>query len=1633
MAETYKGLTIRIGGDTSGLQKSLRAVNSSIAQTEAQLRKMRTALRLDPGNTDAITKSLDLMGNKAIETQRRVLTLKRQIDQLGGERVQLLGGKQSTETVRQLADLTEDASARAAEARKQYNAITEELAQFYRPINDAVNATKNLDTQAGTALDEVRKLGAEYRRLTGKDFNAGNFISKSSDTDQAIAQLRELGLVTDEQAKKLVVLRDAYERAFNENQSAQMVLNLEKAKTNLVKVSAEANNATRQFSELSRAAMLSDLGKGIDDQLGHVESAARSVEAELKQLDDALRLDPHNVDLTAEKLRDLQESASIAQSRADLLDQKLSRLSSEGADKLASDMTDVRMEVERTAEAYDEATAEVKRMEAAVRDLESQQKSADTGTDEGQRSYQRLTGEIEEARNELRRLESAQEQAEAAFRDANMAQEFTEVRTEAKLARAEVNRYNDEVQQMGRFTGVTAGSLTSLGMSLSTSVTPTLIAAGWGIVESANDIDSAYRDMRKTVNGTERDFEALRDAAIDFSTTHVTSAEQILSIQAIGGELGVATEDLQTFAETVSNIEVATDLGAEDAATALGQLDNILTDLSGATMPNFSDALVRLGNNGASTESQIVDIASRIGSMGSIIGMSTPDILAWSSAIASTGQNTEAAGTAISNTMADIEQAVAAGGDALQGFADVANMSAEDFARTWESDPTTAMKAFIEGLNDVEANGGSASSTLAGLGITATRQTQAIMGLMQTVGGLDDALAMSNDAWNGVSDQWGEAGDAAREAQAKADGFSGSLSRLQNMAQNLGAELGESLVPVIDGAADILGELFEQFSEMPDSTKQAIVGVGAFVAALGPMILLGKGIGEFFGGVADGLTSIYTTAKAAGQIKSISGAFSVLKTNLSGVAGVLKGGLVVGGIAAAVGGISFLVNSITEGIERQEDFKRSTEDLQDVVSRTGDLDSYSESLESVGENAELSAKSIDELIESNARHVDSMEANTEAAEDQIAQLNTAQDIINRYAGQTDLTTEAQGRLEWALKLVNDQFGLSITQADVAADSYKDQDGNVKDLTDSINALIDAKKEEARVDALTSNLSEAMEGQREAAKTLADIEKQYDDLVNQYMSEGLSQEDAITKARNTTYEVTADGVKYYGAVLDAATQEEQHWSKAVSDTASDLGMVEAAASDSADEYARLSSTMDSSKFERFNSRLQAQGKTFEALTDDLRSLGVDTESFANLTDDQLKSIVSSYDGTAASIVGKLDELGISMSETGRSAALMAVEISDRIESMAGGTIATKLQNLGINLSDLSQKMADAGITSDQLRGDIVGDFDTILAMAGDDVNKLIFLIQNYNSTPIADKQGNINVSGEEILLYANGQIYTWNGQYLKDQNGTIVVQGLPDIEGANDDLYAWNNLGQLVNKETGITVTGTVEFQDVSGEWYTWSESTGTVEKNGVIYVDDLELTDAYDNVVKLEGEKLVTTGVDGTVRVNYDDVADAQSAVDRLNNTRLSGKTLYINQVYRTFGSKASTSGFTPQDRSVSMPQSQAATMSSKVASAVSATRTAASVASAMDGISLMSDESAKLARAVSAAPRAASAAASSLVGSMVSSLPGNRRSIRDATDLASEVVNNYYDVTVDGNGTTERVEGIVLELLDALEQLGKV
>ena len=81
MASRIKGITVEIGGDTSGLEKSLSDVNNSIKKTQSQLRDVNNLLKLDPSNTILLAQKQELLQSAIGDTEKKLQALEQvQVD-----------------------------------------------------------------------------------------------------------------------------------------------------------------------------------------------------------------------------------------------------------------------------------------------------------------------------------------------------------------------------------------------------------------------------------------------------------------------------------------------------------------------------------------------------------------------------------------------------------------------------------------------------------------------------------------------------------------------------------------------------------------------------------------------------------------------------------------------------------------------------------------------------------------------------------------------------------------------------------------------------------------------------------------------------------------------------------------------------------------------------------------------------------------------------------------------------------------------------------------------------------------------------------------------------------------------------------------------------------------------------------------------------------------------------------------------------------------------------------------------------------------------------------------------------------------------------------------------------------------
>ena len=1235
MAE-YKGLTIRIGGDTSRLNSALKSSTKAASTLQSQIRRIATAMRFDPSSLDNVNTRMRLTTNRAEALYSKLTLARNGYEQLGKETV-TVGGFATT--VANLADSTENVALAATTTKERYNDMTKALASNYRELERRAK-------EAGQAMN----LNALSRQGTDETF------------ESQMAQLKQLGVVTDEEIDRLRTMRRTWKEAFDTSEAYKAADELENMALDMQRFESEARNATSTVRELNSVSDYSASTwqesaarvKSMDSALSDAAKQARAYEA-------ALREDPSNLSAAFGRLRALNSEYDLSVDKA----RELSRQVEAYKDRLSGVLAQERNlpeYIQRTGDEWQKVQDELLEAKGRADALRQSLQRLDDQQVGGE-EFAKLEAEVREADARVEQLNVRAMQMDEAFETAKECSELQRLQVELSEteSRAKAAQERMQMSSLGGKSLLNASTVKSAGMTLYSTLTPAITMLGWRAVSAAQDIDSAYRDMRKTVNGTEAQFEELKQAAIDFSKTHVTSADQMLEIMAVGGELGIAVEDLEKYAEVVSNLGVATNLTTDEAAETLGKLANI-THMGAEEYDNYADALVRLGNNGASTEDQIVDIATRIGSMGTIVGLSVPEILALSSTIAATGMKTEASGTAIANTLSDMESAVAQGGDALGMFAEVAYGSADkadEFAKAWEESPIVAIQAFIEGLNRIEQEGGSADATLEAMGITGTRQKQALEGLMQTIGGLNDNLAMSNNAWNGVSDQWGEVGDAAREAERKAEGFSGQIAILSNVANDAMASLAEGATPLLAAFTALAQKALDLFDGMDDDAKSATVALLGLAAVSGPMLTMASTFITAKQNVTKFLTESNAMAQAlamtkAGFAEAGAGAsgFRAKVATLKSAAATLGKSLLSGlGTAAVVAGITLIIAGIADLMRKMRDAEDASKDLGDIMS--GSLDKRS--LGAV-------SKSVDEVVrdiaESNRRIAESAEdtfAETAMVEDYGDALSAALEAYN-----ADQTPDNLADLKTALELYNSATGTAITLTE-------QQDGTLALMKDDVILTADA------FDRLTESIQ------------LAAMAQFYQDTYTQKYKDRQEALEAVQTAQDKVEQAEinlqnamemgdAGAISAYNVQLQLANGELAKAQATLDGTTA--AMEQAKEGLNLMTEAQLEEASAAARFVAENDEIQAavwhNGRSVSEFVDTLDKLGVSYDDMV-LHADGIKQLANTWNGNTSDMVRGLEALGIEVDETRLSAEeLDAMELQDKFFTVSDGGSVGKSQ-------------------------------------------------------------------------------------------------------------------------------------------------------------------------------------------------------------------------------------------------------------------------------------------------------------------------------------------------------------------------
>ena len=192
MASRIKGITIEIGGDTSGLKKALSDVDKSIRDTQSELKDVERLLKIDPGNVELLTQKQKLLTSAIADTQDRLKALREAEKQV---QEQVKEGKASQAQY--------DALKREIVATEQSERnLSAQLKDTNKSLNDQGNAMDKGVLKAGLMKDALEKIAQKLVEVvkSSVSYNAqmesftaafSSFLGSAAEAEEAIANIKK--------------------------------------------------------------------------------------------------------------------------------------------------------------------------------------------------------------------------------------------------------------------------------------------------------------------------------------------------------------------------------------------------------------------------------------------------------------------------------------------------------------------------------------------------------------------------------------------------------------------------------------------------------------------------------------------------------------------------------------------------------------------------------------------------------------------------------------------------------------------------------------------------------------------------------------------------------------------------------------------------------------------------------------------------------------------------------------------------------------------------------------------------------------------------------------------------------------------------------------------------------------------------------------------------------------------------------------------------------------------------------------------------------------------------------------------------------------------------------------------------
>lgn len=396
-------------------------------------------------------------------------------------------------------------------------------------------------------------------------------------------------------------------------------------------------------------------------------------------------------------------------------------------------------------------------------------------------------------------------------------------------------------------------SMTSVGSTLTKTVTTPVLGLGMAAVKVTSDFESAMSKVSAISGATGGDLDALNKKAQEMGAKTKFSATESAEAFTYMAMAGWKTEDMLSGIDGIMSLAAADGL---DLATTSDIVTDALTafGLSASDSGHFADVLAKASSNANTNVSMLGESFKYAAPVAGALGYSAEDTAIALGLMASAGIKGSQGGTALRGSLTRLIKPT-----------DEAAVLMEQYGLSM-TNADGSMKSLGEVMNMLRDKLG---------GLTEAEQAQVAAQIFgqEAMSGMLAIINASDSDYAKLTDAIYDADGAAQQmADTMLDNLSGQLTLLKSALEGLAIQFGEILMPYIKQFVAWLQNLTQKLQELTPEQKEQIVKWAAIAAAIGPVLMV-------LGKLTSSVGSIITTfGKIPGAIKAVTGGFTKLTT-----------------------------------------------------------------------------------------------------------------------------------------------------------------------------------------------------------------------------------------------------------------------------------------------------------------------------------------------------------------------------------------------------------------------------------------------------------------------------------------------------------------------------------------------------------------------------------------------------------------------------------------------------------------------------------------------------------------------------------------------------------------------------------